>query len=195
MRDLHLYAGLALSPVVIVYAVSAILLNHAYLPWGGRRGVGETQRTAVTVREDANSLVMASHVRRQIGVEGEITYVSRDRAARLLTFPVEAPGRVTSVRVDLATGMATIERRETGVWDALIYLHKMPGPHNASIRGNWVMIRLWGWLADATVYLVLFLTASGVYLWTLLKADRTAGLLFLGGGILSFAALVSAVVA
>lgn len=34
-RNLHLYVGLFLSPFVLVYAASAVLLNHAYLPWEG----------------------------------------------------------------------------------------------------------------------------------------------------------------
>jgi len=38
----------------------------------------------------------------------------------------------------------------------MIYLHKMPGQHNAAVRGNWVWMQLWRWLADSTVYLVLF---------------------------------------
>ena len=96
------------------------------------------------------------------------------------------------VRVDLASGVAEIETRETGIWDAMIYLHRMPGPHNVAIRGNWLLMRLWGWVADATVYLTLFLTASGVYLWALLRAERRAGLICLGSGALSFFLIVFA---
>ena len=171
IRNVHLYAGLAVSPFVILYALSAILLNHAYLPWGGRRGPVETRQISVVVGDAENSLAVAKGIRRQTGIPGEIGYVSRDRKARRINFPVETPGHVTNVRVDLAAGVATIDHRETGVWDAVIYLHKMPGPHNASIRGN------------------------GVYLWTLLAADRKAGVISLGVGALSFMALVMSVVA
>jgi hypothetical protein len=55
-------------------------------------------------------------------------------------------------------------------------------------------MRFWAWLADAAVYLLLFSTASGVYLWTVLRAERRTGLLFLGGGVLSFVLVVAAVV-
>ncbi|MEO8624768.1 MAG: hypothetical protein ABI625_27035, partial [bacterium] len=107
----------------------------------------------------------------------------------------ETPGHVATVDVDLSAGTATIQQQSTGVWNALIYLHKMPGPHNASVRGNWLVTRLWGWTADVAVYLVLFLTASGVYLWTVLRADRRTGLAFLGAGLLSFVAIIVAIVA
>lgn len=195
-RDLHLYAGLFVSPFVLVYAISAILLNHATLPWGSRTAPpAQTRTVRVAVHDTADALAAAAEVRRQIGVRGEIGFVSRKPGSARLAFPIESPGRTTRVRVDLSTGLATVERHESGPWDALVYLHKMPGPHNASIRGNWLFTRLWRWLADGTVYALLFLSASGVYLWTALRADRRTGLLFLGAGVLSFALLVAAVVA
>jgi hypothetical protein len=195
-RDLHLYVGLFVSPFVLVYAVSAIQLNHTLMPWGGRAAPTAPARTVrIVVRDTENSLEVASQVRQQIGVPGEIGYVSRKPGSQQVRFPIETPGRATSVRVDLAAGLATIEQKETGVWDGMIYLHKMPGPHNANIRGNWLFTRLWGWLADGTVYMLLFLSATGIYLWTALKADRRMGLIFLGAGALTFLGVLIAIVA
>ena len=185
-RDLHLYLGLFISPVLLVYAISVVLLNHAYLPWGGGEEEGATTSTVrVSVPDEDNSLELAKRIREQLGASAEIGYVNLDQEEHRLSFPLEKPGESAMVRVDLATGVAEIETRRTGVWDAMIYLHRMPGPHNVAIRGNWFFTRLWGWVADATVYLTLFLTATGVYLWALMKADRKAGLLFLGSGALS----------
>jgi hypothetical protein len=193
IRDLHLYAGLFASPFVLLYAASAILLNHAWLPWGGRAApAGPTRVVRVRVTDGEDGLAVARQVRAQAGVVGEIGFVRRKAGSPRLAFPVESPGRVAEVRVDLAAGTATVERRDTGAWDALVWLHRMPGPHNASIRGNWAVTRAWRWLADGTVYLLLFLSATGIYLWTLLRADRKAGLLCLGAGAVSFAAIVLA---
>ena len=195
-RNLHLYAGLFVSPFVLVYAVSAIQLNHSLMPWGGGTAPTAALRVVrVVVTNADNGLAVADQVRRQIGIAGEIGYVSRKAGGTRVSFPLESPGRTTHVKVDLASGVATIEQKRTGVWDAMIYLHKMPGPHNANIRGNWLFTRLWGWLADGSVYLLLFLTASGVYLWTILKADRRTGLRVLGAGVLSFLVIVVAIVA
>lgn len=194
-RDLHLYLGLFVSPLLLLYAVTVILLNHAYLPWGGDEGEVVASSRMVSVPDEENSLELAKRVRDQIGIAGEVGYVNLDPEARRLSFPLEKPGERVTVRVDLATGVADVEQRKTGVWDAMIYLHEMPGPHNVAIRGNWVFTRLWGWVADATVYLILFVTASGVYLWMVLKAERRAGLIFLGSGALSFFLLLAALVA
>ena len=195
-RDAHLYAGLFISPFVLVYAVSAVLLNHAIMPWGGRSALPAERRTVrVAVGDNENSLSVATQVRQQIGVPGEIGFVSRKPGSQRVTFPIETPGHTTSVRVDLSTGVATIEHKKTGVWDGVVYLHKMPGPHNVSIRGNWIFTRIWGWVADGTVYLLLFLSASGIYLWTAFKAERRTGLILLGSGVLSLMAIILAIVA
>jgi hypothetical protein len=194
-RDLHLYVGLFISPVLLLYAVTVVLLNHAYLPWGGEDGAEPSTRTVtVTVPDEENSLDLARSIREQIGESAEIGYVNLNQEKQRLSFPLEKPGERGMVHVDLATGVAEIETRQTGVWDAMIYLHEMPGPHNVAIRGNWLFTRLWGWVADATVYFILFVTATGVYLWTVLKAERKAGLIALGGGALSFFLLLFALI-
>ena len=96
------------------------------------------------------------------------------------------------VDLNTDTRSAAITGRATGMWNALVYLHKMPGQHNANIRGNWIFLRIWKWLADATVYLVLFLSVSGIYLWAVLRAERRIGWTLMGAGACSFFGLVYA---
>jgi hypothetical protein len=105
------------------------------------------------------------------------------------------PGEEITIDVDLERQTAAIERRYTDVWETLFYLHKSPGPHNANIRGNWVYTRIWGMLADTMVYFILFISASGIYLWAVIKAERKIGFILLGAGGLSFLLVVFAIVA
>ena len=195
IRDLHLYAGLFVSPFVLIYAISAFSLNHAYLPWGGSNEAVETRTIAVSIPGDTNALEVAQQVRAQIDLPGEIGFVNRNRRTQRVTFPIETPGAITTVRYDPASGSAEIERKEQGVWAGMIYLHKIPGPHNVSIRGNWLATRAWGWVADASVYLLLLVSASGIYLWAVVRAERKTGLIFLGAGALSFVLLILGIVA
>ena len=51
---------------------------------------------------------------------------------------------------------------------------------------NWIYMKAWRWLADTTVYLLLFISVSGVYLWYVLRAERTVGFILLVAGALSF---------
>jgi hypothetical protein len=106
--------------------------------------------------------------------------------------PVMVPGRVTTVTLDVTKGEASVERRTTGLADEVVVLHMSPGQHLADIRKNWSYMRIWSWLADATVYLVLFITASGIYLWYVLRAERRIGVGLLTAGALSFFGIVYA---
>ncbi len=66
----------------------------------------------------------------------------------------------------------------------------MPGPHNVDVRGNTPLMRWWRLLADATVYLSLFITVTGIYLWVALKAERRVGLALVLAGAITFWGLV-----
>jgi hypothetical protein len=199
-RDVHLYVGLFLSPFVLVFAISVFFLAHAWLPG---RAPQATTRTVSDVTIPVNfeqlksrELVDAAQsILRQIGVHGEIDFVRQIPRDRRFVLPVKLPGRETSVDLNVAARTATISSRTTGIWDATVFLHKMPGPHNVAVRGNATYIRVWRWLADATVYLLLFLSASGVYLWAVLKSERRIGLALLGAGAVSLGGLVFALVA
>jgi hypothetical protein len=48
-------------------------------------------------------------------------------------------------------------------------------------------------IADATIYLLLFISLSGVYLWWAIKAERRIGLALLGAGAVTFFGLIFAI--
>lgn len=191
LRDLHLYFGLFISPVVLVFAVSVFFLVHAWIPGSTAAPVTRTAADlpippgieALNGREQVAAL---RGVLDRLGTPGEVGMIRRIPKERRLVMTVIVPGRETSVDLNLETRSAAIEERTPGIWSASVYLHKMPGQHLANLRGNWVHMRLWRWLADAAVYAVMFLTLSGIYLWAVLRAERRVGLAFLAAGAVSF---------
>ncbi|MFT5366150.1 MAG: hypothetical protein ACI8V2_001097 [Candidatus Latescibacterota bacterium] len=191
IRDLHLYVGLFISPFIILFAVTTLMFNHTWKPWNNREGLVKVEMP-VQVPEDVEGVEQAKAVMKQVGVSGEIRNIFRRR--NRLTIPVMRPGYNASIQVNLETGIAVVEEGETDFWDALMYLHKSPGPHVANIRGNWIFTRIWTFLVDGVVYLILFISVSGIYLWIVLKAERKIGLVVLGTGCLTFAAIVTALV-
>jgi hypothetical protein len=127
-------------------------------------------------------------------VTGEIGFTRYVKTTRHFIFPVSKPGFETTVDVDADAHTALVSRRKTGILEAFGYLHKMPGPHNANIRGNWVWTRAWKWFADATIYLTLFISVSGIYLWYALRAEREIGLVLLTFGAASLFWILYAVI-
>jgi hypothetical protein len=125
-------------------------------------------------------------------VPGEIGFVRHLVKEEKLIIPVSIPGRATTVSLNLASHEATIVASETGLADALVTLHRSPGQHGPDIRMNWFYIRAWRWFADATVYLMLFISVSGLYLWYLIRAERRVGFVLMLAGAVSFFGMVYA---
>ncbi len=199
-RDLHLYLGLFISPFVLVFAISVFFLVHAWLPQAASNRAAARVVTDLPLPADLERLsgralidalkpaLLWAHV------EGEVGWIQHLTKQNRLILPVTVPGRLTTVTIDVAKREASIQERVTGLADALVELHKSPGPHLADIRMNWFYMRIWSWCADATVYLILFITVSGVYLWYALRAERKIGICLLTAGAVSFFTLIYALV-
>lgn len=198
-RDLHLYLGLFISPLVLAFAASVFFLVHARIPGVSNQPtirifaalpiLADVDR--LTGREQANALRPTLD---RLGVRGEVGVVRRIPKERRLAISVIIPGREATVELNLDERSAVVTERTYGVWSAMVYLHKMPGQHLANLRGNWVYMRIWRWLADSVVYLVLFLSISGVYLWAVLRAESRVGLALIAAGAASFFGLVYVIV-
>jgi hypothetical protein len=196
-RDLHLYLGLFISPFVLVFSVSVIFLAYSWIP--GAAGDGDLSRSSAShlmLAPNLNELsgrALVDAIRPtmdQIGVIGEIEFIRNVPKEHRLLVPVTVPGRQTLVNIDLQNGTAEITRHTTGIWDAMVVLHKSPGPHLGAIRMNWFMFRAWRWLADSTAYALLFISVSGIYLWVVLRAERRIGLVLIVVGACSFFGIV-----
>jgi hypothetical protein len=189
VRYLHLCAGLFVSPFVAVFAVSAILYNHP-----GRASPAPTTSRQVPIRAPSGltGLELARDLMRQTNVRGEVVYLNVQGGGSRLSFPVDRPTHKYWVRADLTAGTATVEERRATWAERLTFLHKYPGPHLLGLRGNWVFTRVWAVLSDASVYLLLLASVTGIYLWLLVRSQRRAGLLCLAAGCVSFVAVLLA---
>jgi hypothetical protein len=195
-RDLHLYVGLFISPFILIFSISLFLLNHAWSPApqpvvvAGEVGAKVTIPKGFANTEGREQIEIAKPILSELGIAGEIERIARLPDKKRWKIAVMTPGRQTAIYVDAETGQATVERTTTGLWDAMIYLHKSPGPHNVALRGNWVFTKIWKFLADSVTLLLLFISISGIYLWAVIKSERRVGLVLLGAGLASFVGVV-----
>ena len=197
-----MYFGLFLSPFILLFSVSVFYLVHA-LALRPPPATADTSRTVADVQLPAGVAQMQGRARvdalrpvlDRLGVRGEVDFIRRVASEHLLVIPVRLPDRDTTVSVDYEARVATVISRQQSLGDALVYLHKMPGPHNVDVRGNSWAIRAWSILADVTAYVLLFITVSGIYLWVALRAERRIGLALIAAGALTLAGLVYAIAA
>ena len=194
-RDLHLYFGLFISPYVLVFAVSVFFLVHRLSPSSAPTRFAISNLSLPPDLENLSGRPLVDRlipILKQNGIEGELGWVQHFPKEHRFVIPVSVPGRTTTVTLDVNKREASVERRVTGLADALIVLHMSPGQHMAGIRKNWTYMLVWSWLADATVYLTLFITVSGIYLWCVLRSERRIGVTFLIAGAASFFGIVYA---
>ena len=200
IRDLHLYGGLFIGPFVLVFAVSVFFLVHNWLPKpspdpdGTRSVVGLTLPSNLRELSGRARIDALKPVLKMAQVHGEVGWIQHQAKEDRLVVPVTVPGRLTTVTIDMARREALVQQESTGLASALVVLHKSPGPHLVGMRMNWAYLRAWHWLADATVYLLLFITLSGVYLWYIVRSQRTIGIALLTAGAVSFFGLVYAII-
>jgi hypothetical protein len=178
-----------------------VFLVHAWVP-GVAAAKTSTTRVASGLQLPGDLQTLSGRplvdalkpVLEKAGVPGEIGFIRHLVKEEKLIIPVTIPGRETTVTINIASREATIVTRETGLADALVTLHKAPGQHGPAIRKNWFYMKAWAWMADATVYLVLFITVSGIYLWYVLRAERAIGFILLVAGALAFFGMAYALV-
>jgi hypothetical protein len=196
-RDLHLYFGLFISPFILLFAISVFFLVHD-LPKPAGPAQPDVSRTVMGIHVPPGAASLQGRARvdalrpvlEQLGVSGEVDFIRHVASERRVVIPVRVPGRETTVNLDYERGIATVSSRHQPFGEVLVYLHKTPGPHNVNVRGNSLFMRVWRVVADATVYLFLFVTVSGIYLWTALRAERRIGIALLIAGACSFLGLV-----
>jgi hypothetical protein len=195
-RDLHLYIGLFVSPFLLLFAISVFVLNHAKVTpgqWLERRTVQDLQVPAGVDRVQGRDAIAAGRaILKPLGIDGEIDSARFVRQTGHFVVAVSKPGREVRVDVDVNQRTATVSKRPMSFWERLAYLHKMPGPHNVDIRGNWAPTTAWRAAADATIYITLFISISGIYLWWALRAERRIGLAVLSLGVVTLLGCLNA---
>lgn len=190
VRALHLYTGLFLSPFILIFAFSVLALNHA--GWLNKKSPVQKETEIKTRIDkfplDTSDLNIAKDIIYKLKLDGEVDFIFK--RANHFSFPVTKPGLRLYVDVDTLTKDVSIKTEREGPLRAMNYLHKMPGPHNEKIRGNSTFLKAWRFLADTVVYLLLFLSASGVFLWYFLKVERKIGFFSIGLGVVTISILL-----
>ena len=195
-KDIHLYSGLFISPFIIIFSISAIILNHDFIDWQENwedwsfsvdNNVDESIKFHL---QDANikKIDYAKNIIKQLNIKGEISNIFGDSV--IMYIPVTKPGYRISIKANLISGTANIHSEKVNFWKKLIWLHKMPGPHNVNIRGNWMFTKFWSSVVDLSVVCLFLSSITGIILWYRLKNERTLGLIALSIGILSIVSLV-----
>ena len=171
IRKLHLAVGLFVVPWALMYAISGFQMAHPdWLPVSHTTRQWESTLTAPS--DDPKAL--ARELREQSGSSGELRSV--EVGDEQTSFRLRRPGTETDVEVDRATGKARIREQ---VADGLGFMSRM---HHVAGWNRHVPTGLLGLFLVLVCLAMVFLGASGIYLWYKLVAERTTGWIVLGVG-------------
>ncbi len=190
VRSLHLYFGLFISPFILIFSVSVLVLNHTgyFNKLRPRREPEPIQKRLTNLQFQGSNSLTAKLIIQQLGITGEIDWIAKTDST--FSFPVNKPGLNKWISFNTKTAMVLITSHDDGILKGMTYLHMMPGPHNARMRGNSVLMKTWRVATDAFVYFILFVTATGVFLWYFLQPERMLGIYSLCFGFVSLIALL-----
>lgn len=187
-RKVHIIAGLTFFPLVLLFAVSGLMLNHRWSVWDYfPQRVEHTRAVQVQIPRGGSDLARARSIISQVGVQGEINYLLHNVKSDSLEIKTTRPGQWSSTRVHLESGAGRVTTTDLNAWSLLPALHVMSGLHsNLPDKKNWVWTEVWSLMMDLTVVALLILLASGFYMWVRLKTERRAGILCLEIGTVIF---------
>jgi hypothetical protein len=185
-RRLHYFLGLYLLFFCWLFAFTGLLLNHSRWQfaqfWPNRVQTTSEHQVATTA---ATPIERAREVMRQLDLDGEIQWPAAQPTAGSYAFQVSRPGRVVDVKVDFASGHATLQRNDVNAWGVMHVLHTFTGVRAADTMNtrDWTLTSVWAFSMDAVAAGLIVMVFSSYLMWYRLKTKRRGGAiaLFLGG--------------
>jgi hypothetical protein len=185
-RRLHLYAGLYFLFFLWLFALTGLMLNHgewaAARFWPQRRQATEERVFQPTA--PGTNLELARDLLRQLGLAGEIQWLTTPATADRLDFRVSRPGTTLDLQADLRAGRVRMQRTELNGWGVAQTLHTFSGspagdPKN---RRDWWLTTVWAFAMDAVAAGLAVLVLGGIVMWLTLPGKRIGGLIALASG-------------
>lgn len=171
MRLLHIHVSMFALVLMLLYAVSGMILNHAD-SLGGESSKPTT--STLQIAPDLTASQAASAIRTAAALRGHLE--STDETTDELRLVFARPGYRAEAVVQRTTGNTELTIEDRGVASLLNDLHR--GQH---VRGVWRVV------TDAAAVILALLAVTGLILWWSLPVRRKWGTLWL---VLGTAALV-----
>ena len=185
LRKMHGWIGLWGAALGLLFGTTGFLLNHRKPPL--RIASGEAIVSALQVplpQVPASPKALAHQLQSQLGIPGSLTRVTREPAHAVawgdhrviqpehwqLSFA--APQESTQVEYWVGNPLADVKRNQNGLFAFLLNLHRGTGLGLA-----WMLI------TDTLAGSLIFLSLTGVLLWTAQHKRRGLAALLVGGAI------------
>jgi hypothetical protein len=190
-RKLHYYVGLYFLFFLWLFTFTGLLLNHSSWTfaefWPNRKVSAferQIQRPSSPRDLEQADLEQARDIMHQLGIAGEIEWITARADSARLEFRANRPGHNFDIKADLEQARATVSVTEMNAWGIMRVLHTFTGVRAGDSRNqrDWIPTTVWALSMDAVAAGMVFMVCSGLYMWYGLTTKRAAGLAALGLG-------------
>jgi len=191
-RRAHMYLGLFLAPWMVMYAVSAIVMNHRDFFDAPYRGISpwikETEKLySEPFPPGAGPKIIAEQILADLSLEGAFN-VQQNKDNKVLTIhrnDLISPRRIT---YEPQNKKLLIERHKFRFSLLLRGLHHRRGYQQKHLPDDF-----WALSVDLVIFSMFFWVFSGLLLWWKIKAIRRLGWFSVLGGIILFVFFILAI--
>ena len=185
IRRIHLYLALFLTPWMLMYALSTVVMNHR--SWfedyyGGHTVQWEDfseEQFAVDFGDDPSRQEVADRILSHLGIEG--AHNIRGRLDRRITITRDNPWDTRRITFTRADSLLKVERRVSRLSVILESLHRRRGYQHAIFTED-----LWAFSVDLVIVAMMFWAGSGIWMWWEMGVTRRLGAIALGTGLVLY---------
>lgn len=193
IRRTHMYLALFLTPWMLIYALSGLVLNHnqTLRAWyGGSLGqlekVEERPYTAA-FSADADPRMIGAQILEHLGLSGSFNVQGRAGQPKLVINRngALAQHRITYFRPE---NRLLIEKQS---FTAPVFVNR--AHFRAGYEQPFLAARTWGFIVDLAIVGMVFWVVSGILMWWEIKPARLAGAVFAITGVGLFGVLLATI--
>jgi hypothetical protein len=193
IRRTHMYLALFLTPWMIIYALSGLVLNHGQAVrdfYGNRFGqfekVEERSYNAV-FSQDADSRMIGAQILEHLGLTGSFNIQGASNQPRLVIMrnAAFAAHRITYFRTE---NRLLIEKQS---FSAPVFVNRAHFRHG--YEQPFLSSKIWGFIVDLAITGMVFWVLSGIWMWWEIKPARLTGAAFALVGLGMFGVLLATI--
>lgn len=186
LRRSHMYLALFLTPWMVMYTASTLVMNHREQFRTGPPEFELEREAAVDVAasDPANSRQVARSVLLSLGLDGAF-HVNRPAKDGALTIQRLDPVTPRRIVYRPAEKKAVIERQ---VFEANAFLERMH--RRRGFQQDYVLDDAWAFTVDLVIAAMLFWVFSGLWMWWEMKPSRRLGAILGVAGAVLFTCLL-----
>jgi hypothetical protein len=193
IRRTHMYLALFLTPWMIIYALSGLVINHIEAVRGfyganfGRMEKVAELPYAATFSDDADARAIGAQVLEQLGLSGTFNVQGRADAPRLVIVrnAAFAQHRITYLRAE----KKLVHEKQT--FTAPVFLNRAHFRHG--YNQPFLAAKIWAIVLDLVIVAMVFWAASGIWMWWEIRPARLTGTVFAVVGFGLFGVLLTAI--